>query len=163
MANSRTRNDKANCIGQEPRTFDLEDCYPDALAICETCTVRSWCLNLVDPANNWYEGVVGGHIWSGGKPVANPNRHNDPVLANYLSTVPHEVKTMDRPRSISEPDELAITGLMAGDIPWKKLTVAERKVVAVRMWAAGAMQQEIADLTHLNTQIIQSICRGDDA
>lgn len=75
-----------NCKPEQAHLFDYEIYYSAALAICETCPVKDWCLQVVDPALNFYDGVVGGVAWKEGKPLARwTNITRDGTLISYLA------------------------------------------------------------------------------
>lgn len=74
------------CVDEEPSLFDVEFTYGMALAICQNCPVREWCLNQVDPARSYYDGVAGGVVWREGIP--NPkwtDVRRDVTLIDYLA------------------------------------------------------------------------------
>lgn len=77
----------ANCKSADPELFENEWLFGIGLNICKECPVRSWCLNWVDPKRNFYDGIVGGHIWRNGQ-LQSDYRTNpqDPVLIGYLKT-----------------------------------------------------------------------------
>lgn len=74
------------CEGQDPWFFEDEFAREYALNICKACPVRLWCLNWVNPARMYYDGVAGGHVWSDGKVLAKHSDVTDPVLTLYLQT-----------------------------------------------------------------------------
>jgi hypothetical protein len=77
----------AKCKSAEPDLFENEWLFDIGLVVCNDCPVRSWCLNWVDPKRNFYDGIVGGHIWRSGQPVKDPRTNQqDPVLLTYLKT-----------------------------------------------------------------------------
>ena len=64
------RNDKlirnASCAGLRPVCDD--PIYPEyALTLCETCPVKRTCLDVVDPAYSFFDGVAGGLVWLEGR------------------------------------------------------------------------------------------------
>lgn len=76
---------KPSCEDEEPSLFDNEFTFGMALAICAECPVREWCLNRVDPAGSWFDGVAGGVVWREGFPSAKWTKtHQDAVLIDYL-------------------------------------------------------------------------------
>lgn len=79
--------DRANCRNSDPELFENEWLYDQALALCQTCPVRLWCLQRVDPIRGFFDGVAGGFIWVDGK-VKSDHRTNpkDPALMTYLKT-----------------------------------------------------------------------------
>lgn len=60
----------APCAGK-PELFDADNWTDSTMGLeyCRKCPFRLQCLDLVDPAANWYEGVVGGMLWVNGKPM----------------------------------------------------------------------------------------------
>lgn len=73
------------CQDTNPDYFDMDFMYPAALAICEPCPVKLWCLRQVDPARSYFDGVAGGHVWYEGKvqgKLTDPT--TDPLLNIYL-------------------------------------------------------------------------------
>lgn len=77
-----------SCNPDTADLFDMEWTYGMALAICQDCPVRDWCLTVVDPARNYYDGVAGGAVWKEGVPRqewTNPRR--DPVVVTYLARI----------------------------------------------------------------------------
>lgn len=61
----------ARCNGEDPSLFDAT-WFPkaySALRFCSECTVRIACLDYVGPAQNFYNGVAGGMVWSEGRRV----------------------------------------------------------------------------------------------
>lgn len=75
------------CTESFPDIFDAiraTEAEP-GLQVCSLCESKAECLNQVDPANNNFDGIVGGAIWINGKPqryrIQDPN-----VIAEYLST-----------------------------------------------------------------------------
>ena len=75
------------CEGQDPWFFEDPFAHQYALDICALCPVRLWCLNQVDPARMYFDGVAGGHVWKDGELVRSwlPDKP-DPVLVTYLTT-----------------------------------------------------------------------------
>lgn len=65
----------AACSGLPPRTvFARREAEAGpALAACERCPVVRRCLEVVAPAESWFDGVSGGRLWRNGRPV--PLRH----------------------------------------------------------------------------------------
>lgn len=160
-ATTRTRNDEANCIGINPAFFEHEEFYDIGLEACSTCNVRLWCLQLVDPANNWSDGVIGGHAWQNGRPIESATTATDPILRTYLKAQDHKVDILNR-RDIKkpkrEPDELAIEAFIEGQIYWRKLSAEERKIAALRMWETGQYTQtDISDLTKLSGHTLKKV------
>lgn len=78
----------AKCVGHDPRLFDDPQYATAALQICDTCTVRDWCLNLVDPARSYFDGVAGGHTWKEGRLLCKSCLDTDRVLIVYMATRP---------------------------------------------------------------------------
>lgn len=62
--------------------------YTEALRVCDTCTVRAWCLDMVDPSRAYFDGVAGGHTWHDGDLKCKTCIETDDILANYLSKRP---------------------------------------------------------------------------
>jgi hypothetical protein len=141
-----------NCANADPIMFDDKLFYGMALAYCETCPVRAWCLSWVDPARNWYDGVVGGHVWQNGEPQPQYKRTgNDTVLQVYLAR--------SAPRSRNKDlDHVAIREFIVGRMPWNRLSKAERAEAARTMARMGGYSRELAaDLTHLPSNVIDDI------
>ena len=161
---TRTRNDEANCIGVSPVFFEDPLWYSVGLDSCNTCPARLWCLQLVDPANNWSDGVIGGHVWANGKPVESATTFTDPILGIYLKANNH-VKTANRQasRANREPDDLIIEGFIAGQVHWSKLTRTERQIAAGRMHRAGVGYHEIMERTRLNGHGMRAALDGDQS
>ncbi|URM90071.1 WhiB family transcriptional regulator [Streptomyces sp. MRC013] len=67
----------AACSGLPPHTvFARQETEArPALTACERCPVVRRCLEVVAPAENWFDGVSGGHLWRNGRPV--PLRRRD--------------------------------------------------------------------------------------
>ncbi|MCQ0024179.1 WhiB family transcriptional regulator [Streptomyces somaliensis DSM 40738] len=65
----------AACSGLPPQTVFArrETEARPALTACERCPVVRRCLEVVAPAENWFDGVSGGRLWRNGRPV--PLRH----------------------------------------------------------------------------------------
>lgn len=77
--------DKPNCADQEPEIFENEWLYNVALGYCRDCPVQKWCLDWVDPAKHFFDGVAGGHVWKDGVIVRSyTDPENDAVLMTYL-------------------------------------------------------------------------------
>jgi hypothetical protein len=53
----------ATVLGTSPA-----DAMP-ALLACTTCSIRDRCLDTVDPAHTWFDGVSGGRLWRNGREV----------------------------------------------------------------------------------------------
>lgn len=51
-------------------------CLP-GLALCRECPFVARCLDRVKPAESWYDGVCGGHVWRNGKVVFTPLEARD--------------------------------------------------------------------------------------
>lgn len=151
-------NPDANCIGQDPRLFDLPAHFPDALYTCEPCTARLWCLQWVNPASNHYDGVVGGHVWSNGRPVKSATTNSDPVLRKYLTTVHHKVETVAKYRHDAAPPDLeVVAGFIAGSIAWHILTNEERRIAATELLNAGHSTRHVAERCHLSGRTVAAI------
>lgn len=74
------------CKPDDAELFDNEFTYGMALAICQDCPVKDWCLDWVDPARSYYDGVVGGVAWADGRPMPrySPIRKQTHLIA-YLT------------------------------------------------------------------------------
>lgn len=142
--------DEPNCSNSDPALFDDKFFYGIALQICADCPVKFWCLNVVDPANNSYDGVVGGHVWQDGVPQPRYKpTSTDPVLQTYL----HKRK----PRKAVVLDHVAIRAFLVGKLPWNRLTKAERIEAARNMFRQGTPAQLCADLTRLHMNEVEDI------
>lgn len=138
------------CEGTDPAMFDEQIFYDYVLTICDECPVRLWCLQWVDPAKNFYDGVVGGHAWADGKPLPQYRSGRDPILQTYLGQrrLLHKITTID---------QVAIEAFLVGKLAWNRLTKAER-IEAVRIMHRQQTPVELAaDLTHLPLDQVQSI------
>ena len=87
---------KPACGPDTSDLFDHEWAYSMALALCQECPVRDWCLRVVDPARNFYDGVAGGAVWREGTPrdqLTDPRRNIAVVKyltrLNRLHLLPH--------------------------------------------------------------------------
>ena len=87
--------EEAKCRGLDPRIFDWPAFNTEALQICDTCTVRAWCLDQVRPAQSFYDGVAGGHTWSNGALVCKSCIKTDPILIRYIERIGPQPATQD--------------------------------------------------------------------
>ena len=92
---------KANCLGVDPDVFDVNwlPAAWEALAICSRCDVREECLAYVDPSRNYYDGVVGGIVWRGGKRVRLDGRVQNvrnPENIGAMGIAPESLAAIDR-------------------------------------------------------------------
>lgn len=154
-------NDQAACIGSDPRIFDLAQHFPDALDTCAGCNVRLWCMQWVNPAENFYDGVVGGHVWSNGRPVRNATTETDLPLAAYLSQLQHRIETVPHYRFDNQPaDPAVVDGFLNGEIPWHLLTYEERRTAATELLKQGVNTTEAMKRCHLNHRTIRAIAEA---
>jgi hypothetical protein len=78
--------EEPNCKPEDAELFDNDLTYGMALGICKDCPIRDYCLDWVDPARNYYDGVVGGVAWHDGKPLNRwTNINRDGTLVSYLA------------------------------------------------------------------------------
>lgn len=142
--------DQPACAGINPAFFDDPQFYQAGLEVCVECPAKLWCLNQVDPVNNWYDGVAGGVAWKDGKPLIDRPRAI-PELWLYLA----------RRGNITQPkqpaDQVAAERLADGLIEWKRLTVEERKQTAIIMHRRGATKLDIVNVTHLRWPIVDEL------
>lgn len=75
---------KPACQGADPVAFDQTEYQNTSLGlgICATCPVRAWCLETVDPAKSFFDGIAGGHVWIGG--TIKWSIPDDEIARNYL-------------------------------------------------------------------------------
>lgn len=138
------------CAREEPTIFDVEFTFPMALAICATCPVRSWCLNTVDPARNYYDGVVGGHAWHDGKPMLRYSDTTDPALQLYLKNRRRNLKRHDW-------DRRKVDDFLVGKIQLQALNNHEKLMSAYRLKEIGAPIELNRKRTHLDIEQLQDI------
>lgn len=149
-ASKQTRLDPAPPCSGQSRIFDDQAWAPWAIEICQPCPHRLACLNLVDPARNWYDGTVGGHFWINGKPDPINSNLTDPILVTYL-------KARSKADHRQLIDEIAIEGFIDGSINWKSLTREERIVAAGRMIKEGFTYTDVMNATHLSGTTLRRI------
>lgn len=148
--------EKPNCLGEDPVLFDDQLFFGMALAICQDCPVRWWCLNTVDPKRNYYDGVVGGHAWHDGKPIPKySDIYGDPVLTTYMGGVVRA--SQKRP-----VDNLKVLDFMVGRVAWTRLTVDERVEAARRMKRQGTTPELAEKFTHLPKTTITAIWKKEE-
>jgi len=158
MSTTKTYEPDAACIGVHPEFFDIPEFYPTALEVCKPCPVRLWCLQLVDPANSYYDGVAGGHVWQNGKPV--DSERTDPPLKMYLASLPKELPTITIRRHVAEPDYFAVEALMNGHIHHSKLTADEKRIAVRKLIQEGKSYSEVLDITGVSKTIYVRILKG---
>lgn len=115
---------KPSCEGADPTIFDQTDWQSTGigLSICETCPVRAWCLETVDPAKGNFDGIAGGHVWIDGRiKWAIPA---DPIATNYLER--RNVDTVHHQRF----DQNMIRRFAAGEVHPLQLNKTERLAAA---------------------------------
>jgi hypothetical protein len=76
------------CRGMNPQIFEWPVFNTEALQVCDTCTVRAWCLEQVKPAQSYFDGVAGGHTWRDGELKCTSCLKTDDILINYMSRQP---------------------------------------------------------------------------
>jgi len=83
------------CANAWPPLFDLPEWNSTALQICDQCPVRFWCLNHVDPARSYFDGVAGGHTWHEGRLKCRSCLQTDPILIHYMDSVTRTERDTD--------------------------------------------------------------------
>lgn len=149
---------RARCIGQDPLLFDIEEAYPLAFDLCDACPVQLWCLETVNPAASWYDGVVGGLVWKDG--ALRPRKDHIPTAAqkDYINRFPDiEKQTSARYSKPAPIDPVLVAQLVAGTIPWQSVTPAERQEAAVLMRIQGMGFQAIMERTRLSALRLKRI------
>jgi hypothetical protein len=75
MAHERSRleahlYDNAKCH-DDGILFDTQELYLviEAIRICNSCSVRRECIEVISPYQNYYDGVAGGFLWRDGKRI----------------------------------------------------------------------------------------------
>lgn len=122
--------------------FEIPEFAPIAIDICNDCQVRAWCLKQVEPAKNFYDGVVGGHEWRDGHvQYRHTDPVSDPIVQLYLGT--------RRSRTTLPVNSPRVRDFMVGKIPCSKLTMAERMEVVRRMALQGTPQELAVKATRL--------------
>lgn len=135
----------------DPYIFDNTWTYGMALGTCQTCTVQAWCLQTVDPARNYYDGVVGGHVWRDGRPVDKFTDTSEPILALYMNT---RLPPSQRGRPM---DEKKIRDCMVGKLAWTRLTIHERVEVAIRCYEQNVPQDLAVKITRLADTFVRDV------
>lgn len=145
--------DTPACEGEKPALFDDWQNPERAIAICETCPVREWCLELLDPVRTHFEGIAGGHAWAGGQHRA--GNVFDETLENYLEeTKPAPQDTKDK----NVIDAAAVAMFLRGELQWKYLNTNERRMAAKHLVASGRMTgSQAAAHCHLNYLSLKSL------
>lgn len=150
--------EKPRCEGEEPTLFDDQLFFGMALALCNECPVRWWCLNTVDPARNFYDGVVGGHAWHEGKPIPKwSDVYGDPVLSTYLGK-PKLQPTKNRAAIVNHGK---VDEFLVGKRGWRTLNFMERKQAAVIMIKRGTPKEQVAKWAHLDLRTINEIWKEE--
>lgn len=111
------------CASTDPDLFDNEWTYQAALKVCGECQVRSWCLQTVDPARHYYDGVVGGAVWREGRPV---DSYTDVAQDD---TVMRYIHSLRRNRQL-EVDMDKVRDFLVGKLPINRMNMAERAKAA---------------------------------
>lgn len=155
MATPQPPGDPA-CVGTDPYVFDNEWTYGMALGICKPCPVKAWCLQTVDPAKNYYDGVVGGHVWKEGVAVHRFSDTTEPILRLYLDS---RLPPSQRSRPV---DEQKINDLMVGKLPWSRVTLAERLEAALRLYDQNVPADIVTTITRLPETQVQDIFNHSD-
>lgn len=140
---------KPSCEGWEPELFDQTAYNKTALglSVCSTCPVRAWCLDHMDPANNDYDGIVGGYVWKHGL-VLNGDT-TDRTLTDYLDG------HADR-NPPNKVDELAVELFLAGQLEWTKLNSADRVAAAIHLYTTTNLSRhQIMEKCHLSGATFQ--------
>lgn len=146
---------------------------------CAVCPHREACLQIVDPANNWYDGTSGGYTWVNGYLVPgqtplntqpNPTQHNpnspattnptttptpsDPILDAYLKANPTHNQPDRTPRHY---DHAVVQRLVDGTISPKQATTKEKQAAAAELLTQGHSLKEVARRLQMRFQTVQQV------
>lgn len=150
------------CQGANPLFFEVQDWYQYGLEYCDRCPVQAWCLELVDPAAHYFDGVAGGLIWQNGRII---KRDADVTKAQMAYMAQHgdlSVGTNQRlkHKDFEEYDWASIQLVADGVLNWRAISNGERREAAKIMAKRGHTTQEVWERTHLNGTTIKQIFEG---
>jgi hypothetical protein len=144
---------KPACEGADPVAFDQTEYQNTShgLNICANCPVRAWCLDQVDPAQSFFDGIAGGHVWIGGK--IKWTIPNDEIARNYLER--RNISTVWKQRF--EPN--MVQRFLNGEAEPMQLSTTERIAAAKKIYQDGNLTREqVAQRTGLsNTSLARVI------
>lgn len=126
---------KPACQGADPVAFDQTEYQNTSmgLQICAECPVRAWCLETVDPAKSFFDGIAGGHVWVGG--TIKWSIPGDEIARNYLER--RNISTADQ----KQYESSMVRQFLLGVADATELTHHER------ISAARALYRDTYDLT----------------
>jgi len=146
------------CVGRDPVLFTEADTAALAVGLCADCPALAWCLDRVDPARSFFDGVAGGVEWRDGEPIL---RHPaGPELRAYLAAAERspELQLHNPKRDPNRIDPVAVRLFLAGDVSWEAVTLEERLVAARHLLAAGGLtRNEVLLRCHLSTRLLREI------
>lgn len=95
----------ATCRDSDPKYFDSTDHESSSVALrmCQRCEVRDLCTDVIQPTRHYYDGVVGGRVYSNGNDVTLKVRIKDFAK---LPVDPIDVEAPARDELLIEQDEL---------------------------------------------------------
>lgn len=96
---------EATCRDSDPKYFDAtEHEYSSvALRMCQRCSVRDLCADVIQPTRHYYDGVVGGRVYSNGSDVTLKVRIKD---FSKLPVDPVDTEAPARDELLTAQDEL---------------------------------------------------------
>lgn len=147
--------DDPACLGRPPEWFDHWEEPELAMSVCESCPVRQWCLNTVDPLRSHFDGIAGGHAWHEGE-----HRGGDlfdPELQLYIARVNPRHRSAAALLDQNRIDHTAVRGFLSDRLPWHMLNSAERTMAAKHLIYSGKMSaSRAAEHCHLNYQKLRA-------
>lgn len=150
---------------QPAHIFDYPETTAEAYELCDRCPVQLWCLEIVNPANTWYDGVCGGLNWANGRYLTRPNHTHTPAQQHYLNQNPEaEILLRSRYKTVT-PDKydwIAIELLANNQTDWKQLTNGERRQAALIMYRQGKGISEIIETTHVRLPTLKALFELED-
>lgn len=153
----------AACLNVEPSIFDDPLLFIDALAMCSSCQRRTDCLEQVDPARSYFDGVAGGIPWHNGHPIT-ISGHDWPIEGrDYLTTRPHAEPKLPPVswKHLAPPiDDLKVQRFLKGLTTYDQLTMVERLDAACRLRELGFSPQEACRQTHVAASALASAWRS---
>lgn len=150
------------CQGANPLFFEVQDWYQYGLEYCDRCPVQAWCLDTVNPADHYYDGVVGGLIWQNGRII---KRDTDPTRAQMDYMAKHGDLTQGtnqrlKPKEREDYDWASIQLVADGHLHWRAISNGERREVARMLLERGLSTNEVYERTRLNGTTIKQINEG---